>query len=271
MITAKMELVTPEIAAEMLTHNTNNYRSASEQTVARYALDMKSGRWKENGEPIQFSEDGTLLNGQHRLKAIVKSSATIPMLVVRGIENGMAYFDFGSNRSAFQIATACGYDDRYKNQIIAICSLLISRSANNVAISKTAIMEYYAAHREKLVAVTTAGASTSGALRITGVLTGAYVKYCHGMPLYKLQQFFTIGNSGYPIDGVESTPPLCLRNNILDSKGIGSSAKRREILSCTLQAMDDFSIGKHRTKRYTPSEKSLDEFYQFLREEGLQK
>ncbi len=58
----------------------NNYR------VNGYAEQMKSNQWRLNGEPIIISKMGTLLDGQHRLMAVHKTNLSIPMLVIRGID-----------------------------------------------------------------------------------------------------------------------------------------------------------------------------------------
>jgi hypothetical protein len=65
-------LITPEIAADMLTRNFGNrpFRSAA---VKAYAMDMKAGRWRLTHEAIAVTTAGNLINGQHRLRAIVES------------------------------------------------------------------------------------------------------------------------------------------------------------------------------------------------------
>ena len=75
--------VTPHIAAEMLKGNGRN-RPLSESTVSVYAGAMRRGEWVLNCEPIIFSEDGELNDGQHRLHAVVRSGVAIDLLVVRG-------------------------------------------------------------------------------------------------------------------------------------------------------------------------------------------
>jgi len=79
-----VEFITPEIAEEMLTHNTDN-RSVRRSRVNRYARDMESGAWREDGAAIRFAKDGTLLDGQHRLLGVVQSGVGIWMLVVRNL------------------------------------------------------------------------------------------------------------------------------------------------------------------------------------------
>ena len=81
-----VETITPEKADEWLARNTDN-RHMRKNVVSRYARDMKSGEWAENGSAISFATDGTLLNGQHRLAAVVQSNRSIMALVVRGLPN----------------------------------------------------------------------------------------------------------------------------------------------------------------------------------------
>jgi hypothetical protein len=76
--------VTPAIAAEWLTANTRN-RHQRRNVVMAYAADMSDGYWQFNGDTIKFASDGSLLDGQHRLRAIIEADVTIPLLVVRGL------------------------------------------------------------------------------------------------------------------------------------------------------------------------------------------
>lgn len=92
--------VTPETAARWLDANTKNRRLRATD-VDRYARDMKAGNWLLTGEAIKFAADGTLLDGQHRLAAIVKTGITITMLVVRNItDDAQSVMDTGRKRTA---------------------------------------------------------------------------------------------------------------------------------------------------------------------------
>lgn len=77
--------VTPMLAVKWLERNTHN-QPLREGRIAEYAREMSEGRWRFNAEPVQFGDNGVLLNGQHRLWAIVKSGTTQRMLVVRGLD-----------------------------------------------------------------------------------------------------------------------------------------------------------------------------------------
>lgn len=78
--------ITPELAHEWLGFNTHN-RNVRQRVVLAYAADMTAGNWRWNGESVKFSADGTLLDGQHRLKAVVEAGIAVPMLVIRGLKN----------------------------------------------------------------------------------------------------------------------------------------------------------------------------------------
>lgn len=79
------ELVTPSVATEWLTRNTLN-RKLRPGVVARYAEDLRQGAWDSDiVDPIVFSEDDDLMNGQHRLAAILQSGVSITMWVQRGV------------------------------------------------------------------------------------------------------------------------------------------------------------------------------------------
>lgn len=99
-IRVETRIIGPEEAAELLVHNTRN-RNARHNQVTRMAEDMLEGRWRENGETIKIAADGTLIDGQHRLLAIVKSGARLPMMIVSGLHiEAQETIDIGAARTA---------------------------------------------------------------------------------------------------------------------------------------------------------------------------
>lgn len=95
--------VTPELAEHWLKQcNTINFRSISKERVNRYADEMSRDCWDENGVPIIFNAEQQLLDGQHRLSAVVKSGKTIKMLVVTGVQSGCKTIDRGMGRTIGQ-------------------------------------------------------------------------------------------------------------------------------------------------------------------------
>ncbi|MGW2223869.1 hypothetical protein [Streptomyces formicae] len=84
--TVEIIAVTPELAAKWLKQNSHN-RPVRKRAVTDYARDMAAGQWRLNGEAIKFAADGTLLDGQHRLHALIESGTAIPLMVVTGLAN----------------------------------------------------------------------------------------------------------------------------------------------------------------------------------------
>lgn len=83
--TAVVVDVTPDLARLWLRNNTHN-RKLRERAVADYARDMAASHWNLNGEAIKFATDGTVLDGQHRLRAVIDADVTVQMLIVVGLD-----------------------------------------------------------------------------------------------------------------------------------------------------------------------------------------
>lgn len=77
----QVESVTPEMAAQWLKHNPSN-RPISQAHVAFLAEQIKSGEWVLNGVPIIFV-GRQLIDGQHRLHAVIKSGKAAEMTIAR--------------------------------------------------------------------------------------------------------------------------------------------------------------------------------------------
>lgn len=93
--------ITPELARQWLAECNVHNRSVRDDVVDAYARDMASGAWQLTGEAIKFAPDGALLDGQHRLAAIIKSGRVVTMLVVRGIAASSQFvMDTGAKRTA---------------------------------------------------------------------------------------------------------------------------------------------------------------------------
>ncbi|MBT2748371.1 MULTISPECIES: hypothetical protein [unclassified Lysobacter] len=101
-------LVNAVIASAWLHRNSNN-RPIRHKAVSQYACDMTGGQWKSTGESIKFSKSGRLLDGQHRLSAIVEADAIIDVVVNTGLEDGsFDVIDTGRHRTGSDILTIDG-------------------------------------------------------------------------------------------------------------------------------------------------------------------
>jgi hypothetical protein len=98
----RLETITPEKAADWLSKNTNN-RPLRQGDVNRLAAAILAGEWAINGESIKFNND-VLIDGQHRLAAVMKAGSPVKTYVVRGVTS-TAYdtIDQGRSRSLADI------------------------------------------------------------------------------------------------------------------------------------------------------------------------
>src|SRR6516225_3546597 len=110
------ELVTPEKARAWLDLNHRN-RTLSAGSVARLAAAMRRGEWMpDSTDAIGIDLDGGVINGQHRLQAVIESGIEIEMLVVTGVRpEVIKVIDQGRGRTFNQWLAM---DGRYTNPSI---------------------------------------------------------------------------------------------------------------------------------------------------------
>lgn len=93
--------VTPQLAGELLAKNNSN-RRVRPNHVANLANDMRMGKFQATHQGVAINPSGELVDGQHRLLAVVKSGVTVKMPVAFGVnaENYRALMiDVGVSRS----------------------------------------------------------------------------------------------------------------------------------------------------------------------------
>lgn len=108
----RIELVTPSTAAAWLRSNENN-RRRDDSRVALYLRSMQRGEWRAYlGDPIRFANhNGTeiLIDGQHRLTAVVEYGHPIEFRVIRGLSvDDRRFIDQGKARTGSDIARWAG-------------------------------------------------------------------------------------------------------------------------------------------------------------------
>ena len=76
--------VTPEMAMRFLDANNLN-RPLSDPHVQRIANQIRENKWRFNGDTIKIADTGDVLDGQHRLWAIIESKQSVETIIVNGI------------------------------------------------------------------------------------------------------------------------------------------------------------------------------------------
>ena len=67
----KKTIVTPQKAQEWLKHNDAN-RPLNQERINEYLKMMKDGDWKESHQGIAIGKGGKVIDGQHRLHALIR-------------------------------------------------------------------------------------------------------------------------------------------------------------------------------------------------------
>ena len=207
--------------------------------VDSYALDMKRGYWALNHQGICFDEDGTLIDGQHRLAAIVLSGKTIKMYVFRNMQkqygqNGELGFvqdtiDDMKKRSVGD-KLKLSYDIENGTIAAAMVNVII-----NIASSKTmrrslritkAVYEIYRSEIEKVI---------KSRQNVRGLAPAAVLgSFAFAAKVFS-QKVIDFENGYFSGENLsKGSPILAFRNQML-TRDIGEMAyNRRRIISCTL-------------------------------------
>jgi hypothetical protein len=219
-ITHKVETITPAIAEKILETNTKN-RKLSSSIVTKLAEQMKNGQWNFDGTPIRIDDAGDLVDGQHRLWAVVESGTPTDFLVVRGVdEKAMATMDTGKSRTFADILSMEDRSLKSATNVAATTGLLYRwhrgargsglRSANANFVPHPELLEFFRENKEEIIEVCRIGGNFA---RGTGAAQSAFA-LCVWL-FYKIDKedaeyFFERVRDGVGLDA--GSPILALKN-----------------------------------------------------------
>lgn len=254
MITHVMEKIGPERAEQILETNTKN-RKLSSSRVTHFANQMKDGAWNFDGTPVRIDDKGDLVDGQHRLWAIVESGTTQDFLVVRGVdEASMATMDTGKSRS---FADILSLHDRNATQIVALSaaiailyrweqgkrgSALAPASNPSSQVPYPKLIAFYDANREKIQRVTNQGRRISSKKGLGGPTGALAVWVLSEINLEDALYFFDRIRDGIGLG--PNHPILTLRNWLSKQKSTpGPSAPVEVQVAYLFKAWNAFRRG----------------------------
>lgn len=193
----------------ILEQNTNNYRTTKEHVVKMYADEMSNGRWMVNGDSIRFDKNGVLIDGQHRLKGVIKSGIAQEFVVVEDLDpECVKTIDIAHKRSIEDYLK--NQEEGYTKGATAIVKIVmnlrksnkqIGQSAGNGSPSLMMVVDEYVRDRDNYAKATAYGKGVSkdskGALKPSHV--GAIFYYLvHELGIdedYVKDFFFSIVNT----------------------------------------------------------------------------
>ena len=252
--------ITPAIADALLKNNCAN-RRISLKTVDLYARDMMNGKWeKDNPSPIVLSESGKLLDGQHRLLAVIRSG--LPReLAVAYVRDGVTYFDAQRPRTISQWFEMSEKNDKaHSHHGVALVRMHITRKRRHegnikesLVISRNEIDEYITENADNiekaLLLVNTA--KSAAVARHTAMVHAVYCALLCGIPERVLADFCKIVNTGFSNSPADYTAVLSRDELISNVNWKCSSDTVWEESGIFEEYIRQYAIGKERTRKIT--------------------
>ena len=120
----KQEVITPQAAADYLRSNAVN-RKVRPAIVKRYEEEMRQNSWTLTSDAIAFDCNGNLIQGQHRLNAVVNTGLPQVFWVARNMpKEAKENLDCGSKRELHDRLTISGH--RISRTVGSACLFLIT-------------------------------------------------------------------------------------------------------------------------------------------------
>ena len=145
LLKTQFEVVEPKKAYEYLSRlekksqSVKYQRGVDQGTVAKYARLMSEDKWLINGDTICLDKNNYLINGQHRLKSIIKSNRPQLCIIVSGLDpDAIETIDQGKPRTASDLLVMAGYKRAEAGllSVMAKNEILITRYKNPYLSSK---------------------------------------------------------------------------------------------------------------------------------------
>lgn len=244
------KLITPSIAKEMLEANVKN-RNKNTHLVLKYANEMANGKWKENtGELIKISNTGVILDGQHRLSAIVKSNTPIWFHIATGLDDNIFdVLDTGMKRNAADVFKISGV--KYSSSTPAIIQSYFSLKNRKVSIntsnsnsrkSSAELLEIY--YSNPLfwddIAMKTSQLYTSFAKVLTPQTIGGIYAHLIDINAHDAERFMNQMCSG---DNITNKTILLLRNKLIAEKVATRKLPINIIVALIIKSWNHFRKG----------------------------
>jgi hypothetical protein len=225
--------VTPQLAKDWLELNTRN-RSLRESTkVANFARDMAAGNWRPYVTLVVRATDGTLLDGQHRLHAIVVSGTTQRMIVVTGVpKEDQHVIDRNSKRT---FADDLKIKGRKYHALVASITTGIMQYQRRSFVHKnwtpteTELHSFEATSQDELLRAAEVGSRCRSLLGVAPTPAGIAYYTCAQIDAEQAEWFFESLATGVGLGS--NSPILALRNRMIRSR----DPQRRERLTAAEQ------------------------------------
>jgi hypothetical protein len=252
-----IEKITPEEARRILDHAKEHFlnRRIKWLKVKAWAECARNGEWV-TGVPLIFDSDGVLIDGQHRLLALIEANTTLEFVCVWGMaRKDVVTVDVGCQRSAFDFLQMKGHKNGTAAAAIARLILAVERcgecsvstlGGSSYSVPPKAIVDRVDADETlRHVASVVHGCGLSHLLRSTG-LTG-WLLYCAEKGLTEnrsvFQDFVEVVTGRRPAISVHD-PAHILRERLFRVEYVTSKTPAIVRLALAVKAWNKFVRGE---------------------------
>lgn len=205
---------------------------------------MSTGNWDvySTDNKITFNENGELIDGQHRLKAIIKSGKTIYMRVFRGVSSNAHIFDKCAVRDTATAARMVGIQ-LTKNDASVIRTVFSEYHIQPV--TDTMIGDYARVHGSEIYNARMICSKGSGGKigRYSICGAAAYFASRCGVSDETLARFFRVVNTGESLSELDFTA-IAVRNLFLETNlNIKTQLGRKALFNGVTDGISAFEQG----------------------------
>lgn len=240
------QIVTPDMAREWLATQTIN-RKVNVDRLRRYTADMANGKWAVNGESIKF-KNGVLVDGQHRLLAIIRANVPVKILVVNVEDATM--IDRGQERSMWQSLRMMGIDPELEDRKYSETAKMHMEMIGVDTYTDTDIYDFVVRNRDLFITQRDILANNhKKGVRVPYRLAMLYALKC-GESAERLKEFHKIFMTGF-YSSPSDTAAIVYRNDFQNGNmPLEGGSGRKTALCMAERAIFDFCHGVNRKVSY---------------------
>lgn len=132
-ITHQIEKIGPEKAQEYIDTTSRN-RPTNAKKVEELTRYMRDGLWRFDGAPVRFDRDGHMIDGKHRMTAVVESGVESEFFVVRGLDPDSIFtIDTGRKRSLADHMSMMGEQNATVLSALLLVAVAWSRGSRGIS------------------------------------------------------------------------------------------------------------------------------------------
>jgi hypothetical protein len=239
--------VDPDLAMKWLEGNVHN-RKIDQKWVDYLAAEMTAGRWKTTHQGIAFDGSGTLIDGQHRLWAVIQSGCTIHVAVTHGLRiEDIDNIDDNHPRSKatrMTLTRQFGSQGVSKNHV-ATLSEAIAGLNGSCSLTYHQLRDQMEQHVD---AARYAVSHVSGKVKGIGVayVRAVVLRAWYSVDLDMLERFCRVLSSGIP-ESSDDAAIIRLRDQLITVGGVKNPILRRELYAKVERVLTAWLKGENRT------------------------